>query len=387
VQALLELGPSDLFDILIVGSVLWAGLVWLRRSRARLALPALVGAALVYLTAGRLGLQLTARLLQGFFAAFVLVLVIVFQEDLRRLFEQLSAWGLRRRSAAPREGTLDTVARAVVHMAAARTGALLVLPGREPLERHLEGGIELGGRVSEPLLLSLFDSRSPGHDGAALVVGDRVTRFAVHLPLSSDHTQLAAAGTRHAAALGLAERSDALCVVVSEERGSVSVARDGRLHRLAEPQRVAGALRAFTESLRPAKTSASRGRALRERWREGVAAFALAAALWALLVPGADLIELERPAAVVAENVPPGWIIESIDPSEVTVTIRGRRRDLVFASEAALAVRFDAFLVQLGRRTFELAPHRVEHPAGVEVLALEPDRVRVQARRGEPPSG
>jgi len=382
-SGLLDIGLGDLLDMMIVGGLLWAGLVWLRRSRARLALPALVGLALVYLAARRAGLQLTTGLLQGFFAAFVLILVVVFQEDLRRLFEQLSAWGLRRRSRAPAETTLDTVARAVVRLAATRTGALLVFPGREPLERHLSGGVELDGRVSEPLLLSLFDASSPGHDGAALVEEDRVTHFAVHLPLATDRTQLDASGTRHAAALGIAQRTDALCVVVSEERGVVSVARDGSFRALAEPERVAAELRDFAEAMLPAEAPLSRWRALRGRWREGVAGFALAVVLWALFVPGASVLEAQHSVRVIVENLPPGWIVESVEPAEVRALVRGRRRDLVFANQGDLEVRVDAFLVQLGRRTFELALHRVEHPVGVEVLALDPAKVQLRVQRAQ----
>jgi DNA integrity scanning protein DisA with diadenylate cyclase activity len=388
-RSLLQIGLVDLIDVVIVGSVLAAGLVWLRSSRARLALPALAALALFYLAAGRVGLQLTTGLLQGFFAAFLFVLVVVFQDDLRRLFEQLSAWGLRRRFVTPPETTRDTLTGAVVRLAATRTGALLVLPGREPLERHLDGGIELGGRVSGPLLLSLLDPGSPGHDGAVLVVGDRVERFAVHLPLSTDHAQLGPGGTRHAAALGLAERTDALCIVVSEERGTVSVARDGRLRLLAEPGRVAAELEAFLAAQRPPAQPLSRWRALRGRWREALAGFALAGALWALRVPGANVVETRRQIPVVVENLPAGFELESVEPAQVEATLRGRRLDIALADPDALRARVDGLLVQLGRRTFELGPERVEHPPDVEVLSVDPRRVKISVRTtGEaPPDG
>ena len=118
-----------------------------------------------------------------------------------------------------------------------------MLPQREPIESHVEGGIALDGRLSEPLLLSLFDPSSPGHDGAVILRGAQIERFAVHLPLSVNRAALGPGGTRHAAALGLSERCDAICIVVSEERGTVSVARDGLLRVLARPQDLALELR------------------------------------------------------------------------------------------------------------------------------------------------
>src|SRR5262245_61499103 len=227
-----DLRIRDALDVLIVAAIVFAGIVWLRRSRARFAALGIAFTALLYLIVSRLEFQLTAWILQGFLAIVVFVTVIVFQEDLRRLFERIAMLGLGRRSPAPPPDAVDAIARSLARLAARRTGALVVLPGREPLDRHLEGGVELDGRVSEPLIQSLFDTSSPGHDGALVVRGDRIERFAVHLPLSTDREQLDGVGTRHAAALGLAERCDALCIVVSEERGAISVARDGELRVL-----------------------------------------------------------------------------------------------------------------------------------------------------------
>jgi uncharacterized protein (TIGR00159 family) len=380
------IGILDLLDVVIVGLLLWGGLVWLRRTRARLAIPALLIVAAVYMAASRLGLRLTAGILQGFFAVLVVVLVVVFQEDLRRLFEQISAWGLRRRPSAPPAATSEAIARAVIRMAGAHTGALLVFPGHEPLERHIEGGISLRGRISEPLLLSLFDPSSPGHDGALLVVGNLVERFAVHLPLSTNTEALGEGGTRHAAALGLAERTDALCVVVSEERGTVSIARDGQLRRLAQREAVQREIQRFVDELRPPQAVMSRWSGLRRSWREGAAGLATAVVLWGLLVPGATVVEVERTATVRVENLPAGWIVDAVDPGEVQLTVRARRRDLMLADRAAFRVQLDALLVQLGRRTFEIEPHTVDSPPGVEVLAVTPAKVRLQVHEAGAPA-
>src|SRR5262245_57938807 len=242
-----DVGLGDAVDVLVVAGLCWLALRYLRQTRAR---PALVGLAMlggVYLVARWLALELTAALFQAFFAVLVLVMVVVFQDDLRRFFEQVGALGKRRSHDERAHDSLDLIARVVSRLSASRTGALIAIARREPLDRHLEGGIQLGGRLSEPLLLSLFDTSSPGHDGAVVMRGNTVERFAAHLPLSADHEQLRGYGTRHAAALGLAERCDAACIVVSEERGSVSVARDGRLRQLARPEDLVSALRDLRE--------------------------------------------------------------------------------------------------------------------------------------------
>ena len=142
--------------------LLWLAIRFVRRTRGRRALTGLTLLGGVYLLASALDLQLTASLFQGFFAVLVLVIVVVFQEDLRRLFEQLGT--LRRGGARERRGVDvgDVIVRAVARLAANRVGALIVLPQREPIESHVEGGIALDGRLSEPLLLSIFDPSSPG---------------------------------------------------------------------------------------------------------------------------------------------------------------------------------------------------------------------------------
>jgi uncharacterized protein (TIGR00159 family) len=362
----------DLIDVVIVAALLWAGIVWLRRTRARLAMLGIGIIGGVYLVASRLGLQLTAWILQGFVAVFVFVVVVVFQDDLRRLFEQIAVWGLRRRATALPPQDIEILARTVARMARSRTGALIVLPGLDPLDRHLEGGIELGARLSEPLLLSIFDTSSPGHDGAVLVEGDRTTQFAVHLPLSTDRGQLGQGGTRHAAGLGLSERTDALCVIVSEERGTVSIARDGLLRVLPQPEAIASELHSFIAATSPNQAPRARWRGFVARWREGLAGFALAVGIWALVIPGDGLVEVVRLVPVTVENLPPGYAVEEIDPPEVQVTLSGPRWEIYFTDPNAVRIRIDALLVQLGRRTFQIDPEQVERPEALRVLRTDP---------------
>jgi hypothetical protein len=254
-----------------------------------------------------------------------------------------------------------------------------VIPGREPVEGHVEGGLPLDARITEPLLLSLFDPHSPGHDGAVVLSRDRAASFAVHLPLSTDRAQLGQRGTRHAAALGLAEQTDAFCIAVSEERGTVSIAVDGRFRTLGAPQELAGEIRRFLERIGAvSRDQPGRLERLRGRWREGLVSLPIAGLLWLLAIPGATYIELEREVAVSVNGVPEAYQLESIEPDHVRVTLAGRRRDLYFLRPDALTVRVDAILVELGRRSFSLTPANVRHPEDVEVRAIEPDRVRVQ---------
>jgi len=371
-------------DVLIVAGLFWVGISWLKNTRARLALPGIIILAVLYFLARLFDFQLTTYILQGFFAAFVLVMVVVFQEDLRRLFEGITVLSLRRHAPLPSYSARDILVRTITRLAREKIGALIVLPGREPLERHLDGGIYLHGQLSEPLLLSLFDPHSPGHDGAILLRGNTVLRFAVHLPLSTELDSITEAGTRHAAALGLAERTDALCIVVSEERGTISVARDGKLQALKQPEALNRELARFLEETSPASKLAEKqslGRRVAAHWREGALATALALAAWYLFVPGMAITEVSRSIPVSVENLPEGYSLIETSPTNVEVTFRGKRRDLILANPAGFEIHLDALLVQLGRRTFPITPEIIDHPENLVIVSTEPNKVRLRVTK------
>jgi diadenylate cyclase len=382
IETLLSIRLAELVDLAVVWLMVWAGLAWLRTTPARMALAGLGILVVAYLVARQLGLVLTTWILQGFAAVSVLVAVVVFQQDLRRLFEQIATLSLRPRMLPTGPDAVDVMVRAITRLAEQHRGALIVIPGREPVEGHVEGGLSLDGLITEPLLLSIFDPNSPGHDGAIIVSGNRLTRFAVHLPLSTDHAQLVQRGTRHAAALGLAERTDALCIAVSEERGTVSVAEDGRLRTLPRPEAVLGRIREFYARLIPSVgRRPARLKRLAHRWREALLAVPIAAVLWVLAIPGGTVIEVEREVPVSVTGVTAPYVLEEVDPEQVRVAITGRRRDLYLLRPGDLKVSVDAVLVELGRRSFSISPENVQHPEAIEVRAVNPDRVKISVEK------
>jgi hypothetical protein len=290
---------------------------------------------------------------------------------------------MRRGAPRPAHDVERALVNVCVRLGQSKIGALIVLAGREPLERHLEGGVHLAGRLSEALLQSLFDACSPGHDGAVIVRANKVLRFGVHLPLSTDWDRIGHRGTRHAAALGLAERCDALCLVVSEERGEVSVAHAGELVVVAGPEALAREISRFVD--RTARAPSAGGvqtllSALRRGSREGLIALSVAAGLWYVTVPGAAVDEIQRSVPVTVENLPSGYELVSVEPANVDVRFKGRRRDFYLAGPADFGLRIDALLVQLGRRTFTLSLDQVEAPERLQAVALDPGKVKLSVR-------
>ncbi|NIO09171.1 MAG: hypothetical protein GTO40_14630, partial [Deltaproteobacteria bacterium] len=266
----MQVGLSDIFDIVLFAALLYMGIVWLRQTRAVLVVLGLFIIGGVYVLASLLGLQLIAWFLQGFFAVFVIIIVVIFQEELRQVFERVALWSLRKKTPRVVESkTADVLVGTLVDFSRDKIGALIVLPGTQPIDRHISGGIGLAGTLSEPLLKSIFDPHSAGHDGAVIVERDQITRFATHLPLSKDFRQLSRVGTRHSAALGLSELTDALCLVVSEERGVISFAREGKLQQIRDTQELVSLLDSFMrEKYFPPVAKKLGVRLLRENWME-----------------------------------------------------------------------------------------------------------------------
>lgn len=378
-DSLTEIRLADAVDILLVTFLVYAAIVWIRRTQAALVAGGILILAALYIAASSIGLQLTAWLLQGFFAIFLIIVVVIFQEELRQLFERLALFSLRRSRHVKRPANVaDVLVECASDLARDRIGALIVLQGEQPLRRHVRGGIEIGAKPSVPLLKSIFDPHSPGHDGAVIVDNDRITLFAAHLPLSTDFQQLAGVGTRHSAALGLAELTDALCLVVSEERGRISVAKNGQLRALRDANelaRVLAADRAGRERER------SRGRILAQiLWSnpiERIAALAVVLGLWLLFVPGSRPAEMILHVPVEVVNVPTGVSVERIDPTEVQATFTGPRRAFALLNSRDLAVTLDAGRAKPGQRPFAVSEQNLRHPSSLMLQGVQPSRVRV----------
>ena len=379
-----DLHVVDLIDIGLVTIFFYSAIVLVRRTQARLVAIGILFLGALYIAARGLDLRLMTWLLQGFFAVFLVIVVVIFQEELRQLFERFALWGLRRRlQPTSASGVAELVTRCAADFARQRIGALIVLVGQQPIARHVHGGVEVNGALSEALLQCIFEHHSPGHDGAVLVERGILTRFSAQLPLSTDFGQLRGVGTRHSAALGLSERSDALCVVVSEERGQMSVAERGRLRVLREPAELEAALQAFLRATFPTKRERHVLWSLvRANWAEKIASLALVIGLWYLFVPGSRPVTVAYPIPVKVVNVPDGYVLERVEPERVTAIFSGLRRAFYLFDAQRMDVTVDATLAKYGRRTFAISEQQIHHPADVAVEDVQPEQVRLSLRPG-----
>lgn len=248
-ELLPALGWKDALDILLVAAVIYRVLLLFRGTRAIQMLAGLGVLLAVSLLARRFELHSLQWLLDNFWSFWAIALVVLFQPELRRALARMGqARLLRELTGVPEEErarVAASVARAAGALAARRVGALMVVERAGGLRHYAELGVPLDAVVTPDLLESIFQPDSPLHDGAVLIQGARVVAAGCFLPLSRNTEVARQLGTRHRAALGVSEETDAVAVVVSEETGRLSVAVEGRI----DPVPDAEALRARLEAL------------------------------------------------------------------------------------------------------------------------------------------
>lgn len=232
----------DALDVAILAILLYQGYILLLGSRAWNVLRGLAALAALWFVAAQIGLEGTRWLFDRVAPVGILAVVVVFQPELRAALERVGRGRLTRTVSGD---PVQEIMSAVRELANRRVGALIAIEGSTPLREYGQAGTSLEAPVSAQLLETIFDSRGPLHDGGVIVRGDVITFAGAIFPLSERQEGWEAQlGTRHRAALGLAELSDALVVVVSEERGTVSLARDGALLLDRAPADLVKALRA-----------------------------------------------------------------------------------------------------------------------------------------------
>lgn len=230
---LLELtGWRTVVDILLVAFVVYNILLLIRGTRAVQVLIGILLVAVVHYAAGVFQLVTLQRVIEAFLIVLPFAIVVLFQQEIRRALAQFGRYPLGGLATHQKvESSFDQIALAATTLAARRTGALIVIERLDGLRNYIENGIRLDAEVSYDLLINVFSPDTPLHDGAVIIQNDRIAAAACFLPLTQSAELSKEFGTRHRAALGISEETDAVAVAVSEETGIISVAWNGRITR------------------------------------------------------------------------------------------------------------------------------------------------------------
>jgi diadenylate cyclase len=219
---------QDALDILIVAFVIYRVIVLIRGTRTVQMVVGLALIGLAFVASQMLGLFTLNWLLNNFLGSLIVILVVIFQSDIRRALARMGA-GPFFAARANVARAAEEISAAATWLAARRIGALIVIEQEIGLSEYVETGRQIDARVSRELIETIFMRGSPLHDGAVIIKGDRVLAAGCLLPLATDQNVAPTLGTRHRAAIGLTEENDALVIVISEEHGTISISIRGRL--------------------------------------------------------------------------------------------------------------------------------------------------------------
>lgn len=238
-----EIYPSDIIEIVVISVLVYYVIIWFRKSRAWVLLKGILVLVIFMVVASIFNLTTLLWLINKFLSAGIIALVIIFQPELRRALEQLGKknvffkilkFGNNITEDGISDKSIEEIIRATLEMAKVKTGALIVVARDHDLSQYCETGIDIGAKITSQLLINIFEKNTPLHDGAVIIEGDTIVSATCYIPLSDSTSISKDLGTRHRAGLGLSEVTDSIIIIVSEETGSVSVAREGKLIRYAD---------------------------------------------------------------------------------------------------------------------------------------------------------
>jgi diadenylate cyclase len=305
----------------------------------------------------------------------VIALIVIFQPELRKIFERAASLGGKKLDkTGPALAALFGDAAFV--LAQKRWGAIIVLPGREPVKRWLSGGFDLYAEPTLPLILSIFDPNSPGHDGAVVFRNGKLAYFSVRLPISKTGRLSEEFGTRHHAAMGLSEVTDALVIVVSEERGTVKTFYNGILKELNDQAELA------KQILSHWRTAASSGIELNDyrKQRNLIPEMAISLALALVFYSSVIVSKMEireKAFTVPVEYIaaPENLALRGDNPTEVKLQLTGPKSDLDKINPANLSVKIDLSQAKAGGQVFVVSKENISLPRGVKLVNANPSSI------------
>lgn len=367
---------QDVVDILINSYILFRLYVLFRNTNAFRILVGIASLWIIQEMAASIGLILTSWALQGITAAAAVIIVVVFRNEIRSALQvrnlRTFLWGAPAAEAAT---PLEVIAEAVHQMGRKRIGALLVFPGKEDLREVVHGGLRWDGAVSQEMIISIFWPQNPVHDGAILIQGDRIVEVGVLLPLSQRKDLPTYYGTRHRAAAGLAERSDALVVVVSEERGRITVAKDQWIKPITQTDELIHLLRRQFDAVEPVDGGERR----RDQWQlvtAAVLSFLIMTGVWFGFTRSRNtIIALDAPIEFVSR--PTNFEILKTSVNQVHLQLNGSAALIKSLRSEQVSVQVDLSRSATGINKLPITQSQIRLPPGVFLSKVDPELVEV----------
>jgi len=369
---------QDALDILILTYIFYRLYLWLRKKKALRMVLAILALPLFYIFAQWIDLPLSVWGLQNLWPVIIIVLVVIFQQEIREVLGNISLpsffFG---RPEGLSSKIIDKIAEAVFQMAQRKMGGLIVLQRGDNLDELIREKTLLDAEINEDILISIFNSQSPLHDGAVIIQGGRIRYAAALLPLSKSTSLPKEWGTRHRAGIGITEVSDGECIIISEERGEVLLASKGKVEKKDGKED----LKENLADLTPMGDTKDKERTWPKKILEDIpikVLFLLLVCLLWIFVIGIRQGEVSFNIPVEYYSIPQNLEIVGEPPKEVNARLKGSQRLISSTKPDQIRVRIDLSNAHKGINQISLAEANITTRPGITITSFYPRNIRLQ---------
>ena len=369
----------DLVDILFLTLVAYQLYQWFRETRALRVLIGLVVLGCIYSVAKLWGLFLTTWVFQILWQVLLILLLILFQSEIRQVLEKVSPLRyLRSRRKVFKGAFTRDLVRVLFDLAEEKTGALVVLTRDDNPSDLIHAGQKIMALPDSMLIKSIFNHHAPSHDGAVIISQDRLTHMGCILPLSEKEDLPEHYGTRHRAALGLSELTDAVCLVVSEERSEVASIVGGKISIWNEPESLQEKLKEWLggPEIQVPKIQDFLEDFFIKNWKRKLAAFALVSIAWLALASHQEE-KLTLSTRIHYLNLPQELSVLEDVPKLVDLTLSGRKGRIKELQNRDIRFNLDLGDLAEGTHLISLSHRNIDVPSGIKVERITPRKIQM----------
>jgi diadenylate cyclase len=372
---------QDIADIIIMSFLVYQLYGWFKNTKAFQVVIGLVSLGVLYLITRNLGFFMTSWILEELGTALFVLIIVIFQAEIRQALYRFSP--LRsifgRHDNGPQLDLVELTG-VIFSLAKEKTGALIVFQRKEPVDEYLLHGVILDSVVSGQLIGSIFRDGTPLHDGAIVIQHGRVHQASAHLPLSVNTEIPLYYGTRHRAALGLTERSDAAVVAVSEERGEVSLALSGELRKIDKPEILADMLNGLLYTPVQEKSRTSLWIRLHRNFWSKLVTVILVFITW-LVVTTREGEIINTFVPVTFQNLPDSVLLTKSSPDRVEVQMKTFSSLIPSPKEGEVAAEIDLAKIKEGTTAVPVSKEDFRSPPGVVISRFKPSSLKVTVEK------
>jgi diadenylate cyclase len=370
---------KDILDILLLAGIIFLINLIIIKARAFRLIIGIIILVILYLISDWMNLVLTKALFQTLLPLSFIILAFVFQKEIKMFLEQFVIIIPRRKKYTHKEEKIiENIMTAIKYLSESKIGSIIVFEKVNSLESLIEGGKKLNSEISAELLISIFSKNSPLHDGALIIKDDKIKYASVHLPLAENYQFDIKAGTRHRAGLGITQFSDALSIIISEENGNISIAKNNKINYNVSGKEILRELQDYYQ------TNTKHTKIFTKTFKniyQYIAVFALSLIIsfsfWILVNYNKFKIQKTIEAPIEFKNLKDN--LSLIDPSanKIKISLSGYDFDIKTLNESQIKAIIDLSDAEEGRYSINIDTKKITNiRPNIEIVQIEPNTIK-----------